>query len=96
MSAFVAFLHHLAFVAIMIVLAIEMVFFVLVGLLSIYPTVTFLKWRKPLAQGRVPALDDALNRRLRLVMHAELTLLALMMLSAALMAKGVAYFGNAS
>lgn len=150
MSAFVAFLHHLCFVAIMLLLSFEMLLlkqpltlasarkimrydaiygafagavlivgalrvmyfekgplyymhstpfmakmalFIAVGLISIYPTLTFLKWGKSLKQGIVPVLDDAQSRRLRILIHVELTLLLLMMLCAAMMAKGIGYAG---
>lgn len=151
MSAIVAFFHHLAFVAIMLALTIEMMLlkqpmtvenakkilrfdamygmsaglilllgalrvmffekgpayymhsgpflakmalFILVGLISIYPTMVFLKWRPQLKQGIVPNIDQALSRRLRMLIHVELTLLVLMILNAALMAKGIGYFGG--
>lgn len=150
MSAYVAFLHHVAFIIIMLILSAEMlilkqpltlisarkiqiydaiygvsaililiigglrvmyfekgaeyylhsapfiakmILFVIVGLISIQPTVTFIKWGKSLKQGVVPTLSDAQNRKLRLIIHVELTLLALMILCAAMMAKGIGYFG---
>lgn len=151
MSAVVAFFHHIAFVAIMLSLTIEMVLlkqpmtldnarkilrfdaiygmsaglilllgalrvmyfekgaayylhsgpfhakmslFILVGLISIYPTMVFLKWRQSLKRGIAPDLDHKLSRRLRILIHVELALLALIILNAALMAKGVGYFGG--
>lgn len=151
MSAFAAFLHHLCFVAIMLLLSFEMlllkqpltlasakkmmrydaiygaaaglvliigalrvmyfekgavyymhsapfiakmVLFLIVGLISIYPTMTFLKWNKSLKQDVVPVLDDAQSRKLRIIIHVELTLLALMILCATMMAKGVGYLGS--
>jgi putative membrane protein len=72
----------------------KMALFILVGLISIYPTRVFLKWRQPLKHGIVPTMDEALNHRLRILIHVQLTLLALMILNAALMAKGNGYFGN--
>lgn len=70
--------------------------FVLVGLLSIYPTMQFTGWRKGLRQNQVPVLDDGKRRTLRLIMHVELTLLFLIMLCAALMARGIGFIGGAS
>jgi putative membrane protein len=66
--------------------------FAVVGLLSIYPTRQFLSWRKLLKENRVPVVDDGTRRKIRLVLHIELTLLFLMMLCAAMMARGVAVF----
>ena len=50
-----------------------------------------------LAQGakeaRLPALDDGKRRRLRMFIHIELTLLFVIMLCAALMARGIGFIG---
>ncbi len=151
MNAFVAFLHHLAFIAVMLSLSVEMLLlaepltlgtarkiqrldavyglsaglilvlgflrvmyfekgpayyshsgpfiakmalFLLVGLISIYPTVVFLKWGKSLKQGIVPELSQPQRKKLRGIIHLELTLLVLVILNAALMAKGIGYFGS--
>jgi len=71
----------------------KLTLFVIVGLLSIVPTVQFLGWRKALKAGQVPALDDAARRRIRIIIHTELTLLFLIMLCAALMARGIGFIG---
>jgi putative membrane protein len=67
--------------------------FLIVGLLSIYPTVRFLSWRKSLAQGQVPTLEAVQRRKIRLLVHVELTLLFVIMACAAMMARGIGYFG---
>jgi putative membrane protein len=67
--------------------------FIVVALLSIMPTVAFLRWRTALREGRVPALDDVTRRRLRMIIHIELTLLFVIMLCAALMARGIGFIG---
>jgi uncharacterized membrane protein len=41
----------------------------------------------------VPALDAAVRTRVRMLVHVELTLLFVIMLCAALMARGFGYFG---
>jgi putative membrane protein len=66
--------------------------FAVVGLLSIYPTRQYLSWRPLLKENRVPAIDAGTRRKIRLILHVELTLLFLMMLCAAMMARGVAVF----
>lgn len=81
------YLHSAPFIA-------KMILFIIVGLISIHPTVTFIKWGKSLKQGIVPTLSDAQNRKLRMIIHVELTLLVLMILCAAMMAKGIGYFGS--
>jgi putative membrane protein len=67
--------------------------FLVVGLLSIYPTMQFLHWRPALREQRVPALDAPTRRKLRLIVHVELTLLLVILLLAAMMARGIGYFG---
>lgn len=62
--------------------------FIVVGLLSIIPTVEFLSWNKPLRDGEVP---DISARKLRLVtaaIHGELFAIALILFGAAIMARG--------
>lgn len=81
------YLHSAPFIA-------KMILFIIVGLISIQPTLTFIKWGKAIKQGVVPTLTDAQNRKLRMIIHVELTLLGLMILCAVLMAKGIGYFGN--
>jgi len=67
--------------------------FVIVGLLSIYPTVQFLSWRKALRQQQAPVIAADKRRAIRLVLHVELTLLAVIILCAALMARGIGFAG---
>ena len=67
--------------------------FAVVGLISIYPTVQFLSWRKALREQQVPVVGEEQRRKIRLVLHIELTLLALIILCAALMARGIGFFG---
>jgi putative membrane protein len=67
--------------------------FVIVALLSIYPTVQFLSWSRSLKQGRAPGVDAARLRILRTIIHWELAAVVLLVLCAALMARGVGYFG---
>ncbi|AWL00493.1 DUF2214 family protein [Stutzerimonas stutzeri] len=62
--------------------------FVAVAVLSIYPTLTFLRWRPALAAGQAPVLADGTARWVRLSLRLELLLLALIPLLAALMARG--------
>jgi len=57
--------HNAAFIA-------KLALFVLVALLSIYPTLQFLSWRVALRQGQAPSLADGKRRALRMVLHLEL------------------------
>lgn len=67
--------------------------FVIIALLSIYPTIEFLTWIKPVREGKVPVLSDGKRRLLRAIIHAELGGVVLLILCAALMARGVGVFG---
>ena len=71
----------------------KLTLFVIVGLLSIYPTMQFLRWRPALREQRAPQLDAATRSRLRMLVHVELTLLIVILLLAAMMARGIGYFG---
>ena len=65
----------------------KLALFVAVGLLSIYPTVTFRRWSKELA---VPQANVTKVRR---TLHLQLAGVALILLCAAMMARGVGLFG---
>jgi len=71
----------------------KLALFIVVGLLSIYPTIKFMGWRKALRAGRAPELDAATRRKVRMLIHVELTLLFVIMLMAIMMARGVWYLG---
>ncbi len=68
--------------------------FIAIGLLSIFPTVVFLSWRKDTKEGRAPSPAPAQLRALRRVVHAELAAIILIVLFAALMARGIGQFGS--
>jgi putative membrane protein len=78
--------HSVPFIA-------KLCIFAVIGLLSVYPTVTFLSWRATLKQGVVPAVATAKISVIRRIMHWELVGLVLILLCAALMARGIAYVG---
>jgi putative membrane protein len=63
--------------------------FVVIGLLSIYPTLRFIRWRGPMRDGQAPVVPAAEFKRLRNVLRLELVLLLGMVLCAALMARGI-------
>jgi putative membrane protein len=78
--------HNAAFIG-------KLSLFVIVALLSIYPTVVFLSWSKPLREGRLPGAPAAQLRAIRRVVHLELVGVVLILLCAALMARGIGQFG---
>ena len=63
--------------------------FVIVALISIVPTREFLSWRKTMRQGQTPVVTADRLRFLRTIIHLELAGVVLIILFAALMAKGV-------
>ena len=63
--------------------------FVIIGLISIIPTREFLSWRKAVREGQVPQVAPEKMRSLRAIIHMELAGIVLIILMAALMAKGV-------
>jgi putative membrane protein len=67
---------------------VKMALYVIIAVISIKPTRTFLRWKRAAAErGTAPAGDEiAAARRL---IHIELGLLALMPLMAVLMARGI-------
>ena len=69
--------------------AIKVGMFLLVALISVYPTMRFLAWRKMLKQGDLPALTLPTITRLRAVIRLELGLLIVIPLLAVLMARGI-------
>ena len=71
----------------------KLTLFAVVGLLSIYPTVEFLSWRKSLQQGRVPMVTDDKKRAIRAVIRWELLAIVALILCATLMARGIGYVG---
>ena len=62
--------------------------FVLVGLLSIIPTREFLSWRGAIGAGQVPVVDAARRTRVTMILHIELAAIVIILLCAALMARG--------
>jgi putative membrane protein len=67
--------------------------FAVVGILSIWPTKAFVAWRRTLRDGQAPQLADGQRRTLRMIVHIELTLIVIIMLCAALMARGIGFIG---
>jgi putative membrane protein len=62
--------------------------FIIIGLLSIIPTLEFLSWRGAIKAGQVPVVDAGKLRRVSAVIHAELAAIVVILLCAAIMARG--------
>lgn len=61
--------------------------FATIGLLSVWPTLVFIRWRR---MAGVP--DPAAVRPLRMILHIELSLFVLLLVFAAAMARGYGQF----
>ncbi|MBL1173639.1 DUF2214 family protein [Pantanalinema sp. GBBB05] len=68
--------------------------FLLVGALSLYPTISFLTWLKPLRYGAPPSLEPVQVDRLSWVIKIELFGFLLIPLLAAAMARGISFKTN--
>ena len=69
----------------------KLALFIIVGVISIYPTIKFLSWRKALREQRLPELDAGTRSKMRMLIHIELTLIFVIILMAIMMARGIGY-----
>jgi putative membrane protein len=63
--------------------------FLLIGLLSIYPTVKFIGWSKSIRMEQPPVISDQESAAISFVLGLQMWLLAALVLCASLMAKGI-------
>jgi putative membrane protein len=63
--------------------------FLIVGLLSIDPTIRYLRWNKALKEDHAPEVKDYEFKRTRLILWLEVAGLAVILLAAAMMARGI-------
>jgi putative membrane protein len=62
--------------------------FIVVGVLSAIPTIEFMSWRKALRAGQAPAPSDRKIAMFRKLLHGELIGVVIILLCAAIMARG--------
>ncbi len=67
----------------------KLTLFVVAGLLSIYPTLRYRRWRAQTQQGLAPVVPEPEARRIMLLLRLQVVLLVALALCASLMAKGV-------
>ncbi|MFZ6775691.1 DUF2214 family protein [Undibacterium sp. Ji83W] len=75
------YLHNHAFM-------LKMTAFILVGLLSAYPTVVFLRWGKAVKQNQLPELLAGQAKTIQTILKLELAGILFILAGAVLMAKG--------
>jgi putative membrane protein len=63
--------------------------FLIVGLLSIDPTIRYLLWNKTLKENQVPEIPEKEFKRTRLLLTLEVIGLAVILFGAAMMARGI-------
>jgi len=62
--------------------------FIVVGVLSAIPTIEFMSWRKALKAGQAPAPSEQKITMIRKLLHGELIGVVIILLCAAIMARG--------
>ncbi len=72
----------------------KILLFTIVGLLSIYPTITFLKWKNLVKTNTPITLSDSQYNLISKTLTAEIILMILIPLCAHFMARGFGYVAN--
>jgi putative membrane protein len=67
----------------------KLTLFVILGALSIIPTIKFLKWRKQVNNGQEPDLNDRIAKKLLMIIRLELLILVIIPLLAVMIFMGV-------
>jgi putative membrane protein len=68
---------------------IKLCLFILVGLMSAYPTITYLRWNNDIKNGKAPELSAESTLKLRKVLHYQLIGIAGVIFCASMMAHGL-------
>jgi putative membrane protein len=68
---------------------VKMMAFILVGLLSIDPTIRYIRWNRTLRRNEVPEISEPEYRRTRMLLSLEVIGIAVILLAASMMARGV-------
>lgn len=68
---------------------VKIIAFLIVGLLSIDPTIRYIRWNKTLRQNALLTISDGEYKRTRLLLWLEVTGIAIILLAAPLMARGI-------
>ena len=63
--------------------------FLVMGLLSIDPTIRYIRWNRTLRQNGVPEISEPEYKRTRVLLWLEVVGIAVILLAAALMARGI-------
>lgn len=63
--------------------------YIIVGLLSLYPTTQYLLWAIPLSKNELPIISDKIVKRFKFIISTELACFAIIPFFATLMARGI-------
>lgn len=69
----------------------KLTLFIVIALLSIYPTISFARWRSAIQAGQAPQVSEQQYQRISRLLGLQLLLLVPLVLSASLMAKGLRF-----
>jgi putative membrane protein len=67
---------------------VKLTLFIIVGVLSIFPSIRFLKWNRQAKNGELPDINDKIVKKQLMFIRIELLLVAIIPLLAVLMARG--------
>jgi len=70
---------------------VKMAAFAMVGILSIDPTIRYIRWNKTLSSNTAPEFSEDVYKRTRILLRLELVGIAVILLAATLMARGIGY-----
>ena len=66
--------------------------YILIGVISLYPTITYILWAIPLSKNKLPVISENLVKRFKLIITTELVGFAVIPLFATLMSRGIGLF----
>lgn len=67
----------------------KMLAFLIVGLLSIDPTIRYIRWNKALSGGHAPEINETEYKRTRLLLALEVIGILIILFAAPMMARGI-------
>jgi len=70
---------------------VKMAAFAFVGILSIDPTVRYIRWNKTIREDVAPAISEAVFKRTRILLWLEMAGIVVILLAAPMMARGIGY-----
>ena len=68
---------------------VKMTAFLIVALLSIDPTIRYIRWNRTLSQNKTPEITESEHKRTRMLLWLEVIGIVVILLAAPLMARGI-------